>query len=183
MNLWQEGRDQFEHELRERGVKEADIKAFLAEKATFQEAEKSCESIKNDADRKYGSLEIASQKVPTKWIAVVMSNMQRIIQVGDYMVKGAPETVALGWWAIKQVLGGIQNNYKLYGFFGTALAHITDAMVLIATYDRLYDERNRVEWTASDVVQKLLKHIRSVYAAILDFSWAVRKHVKGGTWG
>jgi hypothetical protein len=83
MSLWLEGRDQFEQDLRERGVKEADIKAFLAEKATFQKAQKSCEAIKQDADKKHGSIKVAGQKVPTKWIGAVMSNMQRIIQVGD----------------------------------------------------------------------------------------------------
>jgi hypothetical protein len=181
-DLWQEGRDQFEQDLRDRGAKEADIKLFLAEKATIQDAENSCQAIKQDADKKYGNIVIANQKVPTKWIGAVMSNMQRIMTVGDYMMKSAPESISLGWWAIKQVLGGIQNNYKLYGFFGSALADITDAMVVIATYDRLYNERNRLDWTASDIVQRLLKHIRSIYAAILDFSWSVRQHINGGTW-
>jgi hypothetical protein len=182
-SLWEEGRAQFQEDLRARGEKDADVKNFFKERATIQDAQATCQSLKNDADKKYGDIAVGSQKVPTKWISVVMSNMERFIAVGDYMVKGSPETVALAWWAVKQILGGIQNNYKLYGFFGSALANITDAMVVIRTYDRLYDERNKVEWTASEVVRELMKHIQNMYAAILDFSWSVKKHVKGGTWG
>ena len=182
-NLWEEGRVQFEQQLRDNGIKQKDIDDFLKERSSFEEAKSSCQSLKGDTEKKYGSLEVAGTKVSTKWIGIVMDNMQRFMQVGDYLVKGAPESVGLAWWAVKQILGGIHNNYKLYGFFGSALANITDAMVLIGTYDRLYDERKKLDWSASDVVKELLKTIRSIYSAILDFSWSVRKHIKGGTFG
>ena len=182
-NLWEEGRAEFVSNLQASGYKQKDIDEFLQDRASFQDARSGCESLKADTEKKYGSLEVARKKMPTKWIGLVMDNMDRFMQIGDTLVTGAPESVGMAWWAVRQILGGIQNNYKLYGFFGSSLATITDAMVIIGTYDKLYDERKKSGWKASDVVSELLKHIRGVYAAILDFSWSIKKHVKAGGWG
>ena len=109
-----------------------------------------------------------------------MNNINKFVAIGDYAMKGAPETVGLAWFAVKQVLNAVQNNYKLYDYFGTALNNITEMMVLIRTYDKLYDDRKTASWTASDIVGELFSQIRNVYAAILDFSFSVKRHIKGG---
>lgn len=111
---------------------------------------------------------------------MIMDNINRFVSITDYAMKGAPETVGLAWFAIKQVLNAVQNNYKLYGFFGSALGDITEMLVIIRTYDKLYDERSNASWKASDVVGELFKQIRLVYQAILDFSFSVRKHLAAG---
>jgi len=43
----------------------------------------------------------------------------------------------LAWFAIKQVLNAIQNDYKLYTTFNTALNDITEMTVLVQTYDKI----------------------------------------------
>ena len=63
------------------------------------------------------------------------------------------------------------------------MADITEMMVIIRTYDKLYDERANSSWKASDIVGELFKHIRDVYAAILDFSYSVRQHLSAGKIG
>lgn len=112
MDLWTEGRALFEARLREKGVKESVIREFMREQATYADVRRSCEALKQDADDKYGNVQVGSQKVPTKWIQNVMFNLDRFIKIGDYMAHGAPESIGLAWWFIKELMGGIQNNYK-----------------------------------------------------------------------
>lgn len=61
-------------------------------------------------------------------------------------MKGAPESVGLAWLAAKLTLSAIQGSYELYTFFGTGLTGITEMMVLIPHYDRLYDETFKPDW-------------------------------------
>lgn len=86
------------------------------------------------------------------------------------------------WDIIGSLFDGPANNYqyKLYGFFGGALSDITEMMVVIRTYDKLYDERGDSSWKASDMVAELFKQIRNVYSAILDFSFSVKQHITAG---
>jgi hypothetical protein len=156
---------------------------FLKDKASPEDTKRSCLSLQTDTGKKYGQLEVAGQKVPGKWVQMIMDNISRFVMITDYAMKGAPETVGLAWWGIKQVLNAVQNNYKLYGFFGSALGDITEMMVVIRTYDKLYDERGKSSWKASDMVNELFKHIRDVYQAILDFSYSVKKHLGAGKVG
>ncbi len=45
------------------------------------------------------------------------------------------------WFAEKSVLKAVQNNLKLPSLSARALSNTTEMMVLIAIYDRLYDDR------------------------------------------
>ncbi|KAH7400088.1 hypothetical protein BKA64DRAFT_707768 [Cadophora sp. MPI-SDFR-AT-0126] len=180
MSLWDEGLNSFLSDLRSRGIPEAVIQSFLADKSTPEETKKSALALQHDSGKKYGAVEVAGKTIPGKWIAAIMDNIGRFVQITDYAMKGAPETVGLAWWAIKQVLGAVQNNYKLYGFFGGALSDITEMLVIIRSYDKLYDERSNSSWKASDMVAELFKQIRHVYAAILDFSFSVKQHLSAG---
>ena len=180
MSLWEEARDIFVQDLRGQGVERQTIDLFLQDKATSDDVKRSCTSLQADSDRKYGQVEVAGKAIPGKWVARIMDNIDRFVAIGNFAMKGAPETVGLAWFAVKQVLNAVQNNYKLYGFFGQALTSITEMLVLIRTYDKLYDERKNSKWTASDIVGELFSQIRNVYAAILDFSFSVKKHIKAG---
>ena len=180
MSLWEEARDQFIQQLQSQNVDRQTIDQFLQDKATSDDAKRSALALQTDSDKKYGQAKVADKAIPGKWISLIMENIDKFVAIGNYAMKGAPETVGLAWFAVKQVLNGIQNNYKLYTFFGTALSNITEMMVLIRTYDKLYDDRKTADWKASDIVGELFKQIRNVYAAILDFSFSVKKHIKGG---
>ncbi|MAD85291.1 MAG: hypothetical protein CL912_20215 [Deltaproteobacteria bacterium] len=135
MSLWDEGLDSFLSDLRSRGIPETVIQSFLADKSTPEETKKSALALQHDSGKKYGAVEVAGKTIPGKWIAAIMDNIGRFVQITDYAMKGAPETVGLAWWAIKQVLGAVQNNYKLYGFFGGALSDITEMLVIIRSYE------------------------------------------------
>lgn len=180
MSLWEEARDQFVRQLQDQNVDRQTIVQFLQDKASSEDAKRSALALQTESDRKYGQIEVAGKTISKKWVARIMDNIDKFVKIGDFAMKGAPETVGLAWFAIKQVLNAVQNNYKLYDFFGGALSNITEMMVLIRTYDKLYDDRKTANWKASDIVGELFTQIRNVYTAILDFSFSVKRHIKGG---
>lgn len=86
----------------------------------------------------------------------------------------------MAWFIIKLTLSAIQSNYELYSLFGSGLTDITEMMVIIKHYDRLYDERQKPGFSVSDVVDKLFKDVRATYAAVLNFGFSVKRHLAGG---
>ncbi|KAL8665296.1 MAG: hypothetical protein Q9202_002347 [Teloschistes flavicans] len=170
MSLWEEARDVFIRQLRNQNVDGHSIDQFLQDKATPDDTRRSAKALQTDSDR----------KIPAQWIVRVMDNIDKYVALGDLAMKAAPETVGLAWFATTLVLNAVQNNYKLYAFFGNALSNITEMMVLIRTYDKLYDQRKTKGWNPSDTVDELFTQIRNVYVAILDFSYSVRMHIKAG---
>ncbi|KAI9774482.1 MAG: hypothetical protein M1839_001715 [Geoglossum umbratile] len=180
MSLWEEARNRFLEDLRKHGVDKQTIDRFLQDEATPDDVKRSCLSLQADSDRKYGQIEVAGKAIPAKWTARIVENISRFVAIGDIVMTGSLGAVGLAWFALKQVLNAVQNNYKLYSFFGQALTSITEMLVLIRTYDKLYAGPGKPDWQASGIVGDLFSQIRNVYVAILDFSYSVRKHIKGG---
>jgi hypothetical protein len=179
LTLWIEARDQFVEEMRGKGTDEKLVRTFLAEQSSPEDAKKVAASIADDSETKWNKVQIGGKRISSKWISRIMDNIDRFVAVGDFAMKGAPETVGLAWFAVKQILNATRNNYKLYSFFGDSLNSITEMIVVIQTYAKLYDERKKLDFQASDVVVQLFANIREVYVAILDFGMSVNKHVKG----
>jgi hypothetical protein len=126
MSLWEEARDQFLQDIRNKGVDSQLLDQFLRDKATSDDVLRSCTSLQTESDRKYGQVEVAGKSIPKIWISRIMDIANRFVAIGNFTMQGAPETVGLAWFAVKQVLNAVQNNHKLYDFFGHALTNITD---------------------------------------------------------
>jgi hypothetical protein len=182
-SLWDEGKNSFIEDLNKQKIANAIIDEFLSDKAFPEDAKQSCLLLQKDAERKYGDAKILGGTMPKKWISSIMDNIDKFVKIADYGTKGAPETVGLAWFAVKQVLNAVKQNYDLYKIFGSALTSITEMLVIIRTYDKLYDDRKTTNWKASDIVDVLFDQIRKVYSAILDFSFSVKKHLTADGWG
>lgn len=178
MSLWDEARDLFVQRLHEQGEDRSTVESFLKDKATVEDARHSAVSLREDSDRKYGLNEGRSKGISGKWIRRVMENLDKFTTFGNVAVSAGPESVGLAWFAISQVLSAVQNDYKLYGTFNTALNDITEVMVLVRAYDKIYQGHD-VKGDGS-IFHELSKGIREVYMSILDFSYAVKKHITGG---
>lgn len=175
---------QFQNEARSKYTDSKDqelLQEFLRERATPEETMQAAGSLKADAGKKYGSRKVGDTTIPETWISNIMGNINNFVEVGNYAMKGAPESVGLAWFAVKLTLSAIQNNYELYTFFGTGLVDITEIMIIIPHYDRLYDERSKQDWKASPVLEKMFKDIKSTYAAVLQFSFSIKRHLTAGT--
>ena len=179
MSLWDEACKSFVQRLREQHEDPVVIERFLQDKTSLEDARQSAISLQNDSDRKYGLGESRGKGISAKWIRRIMENLDKFLTFGNVTMTAAPESIGLAWFAISNVLGAIQNDYKLYETFNAGLKDITDMMVLVRTYDRIY-EGHAIRVSGS-IYAELSKSILEVYVSILDFSYAVRKHVTGGT--
>ena len=178
MGLWDEACQSFVQQLRENREDSAGIENFLQDKASIEDARQSATSLKNDSDRKYGFSESRAKGISAKWIRRIMENLDKFLTFGDVATTAAPESIGLVWFAIRTVLGAIQNDYKLYETFNAGLKDITDMIVLIRTYDKIY-EGPAIKVSGS-IYAELSKSILEIYMSIFDFSYAVRKHITGG---
>jgi hypothetical protein len=105
--LWAEGRKLFEKRARdalsERFRKsgfDRDLTEFLSKGATVLSARDDCVTLQERAESQYSSgyVMIRGQKLfPKSCIETVVQNLDYVVQAGDYLVKGAPETVGLVW--------------------------------------------------------------------------------------
>ena len=75
----------------------------------------------------------------------------------------------------------MQSNFKVYALFGKGITDISEIMIIIPHYDKLYDQRAKPGWQPDDLLNKLFQDIRSGYAAVLDFYFSVLRHVEGST--
>lgn len=186
--LYREARQRFvqDAEARYQDSKDLDmLRDFLAQHGHPEDAQAAASALKQKTGEKWGSKRIGDAEIPSVWIDTLMANIGNFVAVGNYAMTGAPESVGLAWFAVKLTLSAIQSNYDLYTFFGTALTDISEIMIIIPHYDRLYDERSKANskngWKPSPVVEKLLQDIIHAYAAVLNFSFSVRRHLSAGT--
>lgn len=148
-------------------------RSSLARPSSIKEA---AAQLATDAEKKY-----STGIVPKAWIDKIMGNVDNIIAVGGFLTKNAPESVGMAWFAISLTLKAIGNNYNLYALFGQGLTDITEVMIIIMHYDRLYDERQTPGFKVSDLIDKLFRDTIAAYAAVLDFAFSVKKHLSGGS--
>lgn len=187
--LYKEGRSQFVQQCEARYTDPKDLallRDFLAQQGSPEEARQAAGALKADAGKKYGSKKIGDTEIPGAWIDQIMSNIGNFVAVGNYAMTGAPESVGLAWFAVKLTLSAIQSNYDLYNFFGAGLTDISEIMILIPHYDRMYDERDRAkaekaDFKPSPILDKLYQDIVSTYAAVLNFSFSIKRHLSAGT--
>ncbi|KAH7070792.1 hypothetical protein BKA63DRAFT_84411 [Paraphoma chrysanthemicola] len=183
--LYRDGRQRFVQDAEARYQNSKDLEMlrdFLAQNGNPEDAKAAAGTLKQNAGEKWGSNKMGNAEIPAAWIDKLMANIGNFVAIGDYAMTGAPESVGLAWFAVKLTLSAIQSNYDLYTFFGTALTDISEIMIIIPHYDRLYDERSKgKEWKPSPVVEKLFQGIIDAYAAVLSFSFSVRRHIRAGT--
>lgn len=154
---------------------------FLHESASPEEAKKAAELLQSDAGKKYGGRKVGDVEIPESWIANIMGNIENFVAVGEFVTRGAPESVGMAWYAVKLTLTAIHSNYDLYTFFGSGLSDISEIMIIVRHYDRLYDERSKPDWKPSALVEKLFQDVIGAYAAVLDFSFAIKRHLTAGS--
>ncbi|KAM0694964.1 hypothetical protein Q7P36_005320 [Cladosporium allicinum] len=189
-SLYDDALQKFCSATREDRVKDGDEKGekqlqdFLASRATAQQARDSAFVLKDDAGKKYsakkhGDKEIISQK----WIDNIFGNIGNAIDVGDKLLKGTPESVSMAWFCVKLGLNAMQSNYQLYSLFGSGLTSMTEIMILIPHYDQLYDERQKPGFEPNDLIEMLFRDVTSVYAAVLEFLFSVKRHIEASGLG
>ncbi|KAK4237004.1 ankyrin-3 [Achaetomium macrosporum] len=182
-SLYDEALARFRKEASEKHSSPKDtelLNEFLRERATPEETKQAAELLQADAGKKYGTHKLGDVEIPGDWIDNIMANIEYFVAAGDFVTKNAPESVGMAWYAVKLTLTAIHSNYDLYTFFGSGLSDVSEIMIFVRHYDRLYDERSNPQWKPSPLVEKLLQDVISAYAAVLDFSFAIKRHLTAG---
>ncbi|KAK4095777.1 hypothetical protein N658DRAFT_95128 [Parathielavia hyrcaniae] len=182
-SLYDEALDCFRKEAAESHSSPKDLQLladFLRERATPEQTKQTAEALQSDAGKKWGGRKVGDVEIPESWIANIMANIEIFVAAGDFVTKDAPETVGMAWYAVKLTLTAIHSNYDLYTFFGSGLSDISEIMIIVRHYDRLYDERSKPQWKPSPLVEKLFQDVIRAYADVLHFSFAVRRHLTAG---
>ncbi|KAK4149122.1 ankyrin-3 [Chaetomidium leptoderma] len=181
--LYDEALDRFRKDAAERHSASKDqelLNEFLQDKATPEETKRAAEALHAASGKKYGARKVGDVEIPESWVANIMANIENFVAAGDFVTKNAPESVGMAWYAVKLTLTAIHSNYDLYTFFGSGLSDISEIMIIVRHYDRLYDERSKPQWKPSPLVEKLFQDVIGAYAAVLDFSFAVKRHLTAG---
>jgi ankyrin repeat protein len=187
-NLYSEALEVFQQSVLDRH-KDKEVRRLLNDflmdgKSNFSTPDAAREAagkLATDTGEKYGGIKIGKVEiVPKQWVDNVLGNIDNFIGAGSLVMKNAPESVGMAWFAISLTLKAISNHYSLYALFGKGLTDITEVMIIIMHYDRLYDERQKPGFTTSTLVDKLFRDTVAAYAAVLDFSFSVKKHMSGG---
>jgi hypothetical protein len=161
---------------------EAQLQHFLTSKATVQQVRDSAADLQQETGRKYSSKKIGDKEIISqKWIDNIMGNIGNAITIGDTLLHATPESVGMAWFCVKLGLNAIQSNHQLYSLFGSGLTSMTEIMILIPHYSQLYDERQKSGSTASELIDKLFRDVVDVYVAVLDFLFAIQRHVEART--
>ncbi|EAQ84541.1 hypothetical protein CHGG_08555 [Chaetomium globosum CBS 148.51] len=179
-SLYDEALDRFRKDAVERYTSSKDaelLSEFLRDKTSPEETRRAAEVLQGDAGKKYGGRKVGDVEIPGSWITNIMDNIENFVAAGDFLTKNAPESVGMAWYAVKLTLTAIHSNYDLYTFFGSGLSDVTEIMIIVRHYDRLYDERSKPQWKPSPLVEKLFQDVIGAYAAVLDFSFAIKRHL------
>jgi ankyrin repeat protein len=176
--------------VREDRVKKGDedgerqLQDFLASRATAQQARDSASVLQQDTGKKYSAKKYGDKEmISQKWIDNIMGNIGNAIDVGDKLLSRTPESVSMAWFCVKLGLNAVQSNYQLYSLFGSGLTSMTEIMILIPHYDQFYDERQKPGFESNDLIEKLFRDVTSVYVAVLDFLFSVKRHIEASVLG
>jgi hypothetical protein len=133
---------------------EKQLREFIESRATVQQAKESASVLQQTTGKKYGAKKIGDKEIISqKWIDNILGNIGNAIAVGDKLLKSSPESVSIAWFCVKLGLNAMQSNYQLYSLFGSGLTSMTEIMILIPHYDRLYDERQKPGFKSNKLIE------------------------------
>lgn len=91
--LYREGLQEFRDDVKVKNDHDrALLRDFLEESASPLEAKRQADDLRDESQLKYGK---DVGKIPKSWIDNILGNINRFIAVGDYAMKGAPESSTL----------------------------------------------------------------------------------------
>ncbi|KAL2148960.1 hypothetical protein VTH82DRAFT_1646 [Thermothelomyces myriococcoides] len=183
-SLYEEALERFKKDASERHSSPKDVELlneFLQERATPEETMQAAEALQGDSGKKYGGRKAGNVEIPGSWVTNIMESIRVFIEAGDFATQSAPESVGMAWFAIRLTLNAINANYELYTFFGTGLSDVSEIMIIVRQYDRLYNEKTKPYWKSNPSVEQLFQNVIGAYASVLEFSYAIKRHLTAGT--
>ena len=144
---------------------------FLGTQTTGLSVQESCLASQREAGSKYA-----------KGLGNVLSKIDSLMKVGDIAIKSAPESVGLVWMGIRLCMSSFRDDFATFTRFSGACADIIGIMISCRVYGRMYGNRSGPD-DFREIHNKVVAFIPEIYANVLDFSYAVKKHMGKHTAG
>ncbi|CUS15646.1 unnamed protein product [Tuber aestivum] len=167
-SLWDKGKYIFHEKLKnDEGGSLAHVQQFLSDTTTIKQALEVGESTKKKAEGKYSGR-----------IGKILRKMQFFAQFGDIAIQHNPETTALVWAAFRMMLQLAVNDLETCEILTSACDDVAGTVFMCEVYERRYIQVMHDE--DSDIAQKVVERIPSLYAIVLEFSYEARRHMSRG---
>ncbi|KAL9621124.1 MAG: hypothetical protein Q9160_004375 [Pyrenula sp. 1 TL-2023] len=137
---------------------------FLKKQTTGSAVKEKCLELQNTSDRKY-----------SKGLGGILSKVDALMKVGDLAIKSAPESVGLAWMGVRLCLHSVQDDFATFQVFSQACADVIGIMISCRVYGKMYGHPEGPS-DFQELHSKVVEYIPTIYASILDFSYAVQKH-------
>lgn len=162
---WAAARDNFQ-----KGHKDKKAMAdFLAHQTTPQQARSSCQEAQTRANSQYNP-----------GLGGVLSKIETFMKVGDLAMKSAPESVGLAWTGIRLCLHSVEDDFATFNLFSGAAADIIGILISCRVYGKMYGGHKGPE-DFQELHRKVVEYIPGIYTDILNFSYAMNKHMGRNT--
>jgi hypothetical protein len=139
---------------------------FLTEWDRPEEVKNFFENTKRHADEQYSPR-----------FGRILEKIGIAMSAGDIAMKGAPESVGLAWMGVRMCLSTLADDYATFGIFGQAALDIMGIMISCAVFSQMYGPTRKIEaLNTKEIHSQVTTRIPIVYAAILDFSFSVKKY-------
>lgn len=142
---------------------------FLAHQTTAQQARSSCLEAQARANSQYNP-----------GLGGVLSKIETFMKVGDLAMKSAPESVGLAWTGIRLCLHSVEDDFATFNLFSGAAADIIGILISCRVYGKMYGGHKGPE-DFQELHKKVVEYIPDIYKDILDFSYAMNKHMGRNT--
>ncbi|KAH3907630.1 hypothetical protein HBH56_185620 [Parastagonospora nodorum] len=107
----------------------------------------------------------------------ILEKIEVAMTAGDIAMKGAPESVGLAWMGVRMCLSALTDDHTTFCIFGQASMDILGIMISCAVFSRMYGPSRNIEALGTrEIYLQVTERIPKVYAAILDFSFSVKKY-------
>lgn len=142
---------------------------FLAHQTTPQQAKSSCLEAQTRANSQYNP-----------GLGGVLSKIETFMKVGDLAMKSAPESVGLAWTGIRLCLHSVEDDFATFNLFSGAAADIIGILISCRVYGKMYGGHKGPE-DFQELHRKVVEYIPGIYTDILNFSYAMNKHMGRNT--
>jgi hypothetical protein len=107
----------------------------------------------------------------------ILDKIEIAMSIGDIAMKGAPESVGLAWMGVRMCLSTLTDDHTTFGIFGQASLDIMGIMISCAVFSQMYGPSRNIEaLNTKEIHSQVTTRIPTVYAAILEFSFSVKKY-------
>lgn len=143
------------------------VTEFLKTYSTPEQAKRDCLDANARAKKEYASA-----------LGNILRKIEPFMAVGDFAVKGAPESVGLAWMGVRLCMHAVEDDFATFGLFSGAAVDIIGILISCRVYGKMYGGITGIEAAEfKETHENIVEYIREIYYKILEFSFSMSKQM------